>query len=49
MISVRLAIGIVWVLWMSCETWASICPLHLVTVEQDCSASADSKGEARRA
>jgi hypothetical protein len=49
MISVRLAIGIVWMLWASYSAWASTCPLHLVTVEQDGSASAGSKDKLREA
>ncbi len=49
MISVRLAIGIVWMLWASYSAWASTCPLHLVTIEQDGRASAGSKDKLREA
>ena len=49
MISVRLAIGLVWILWASYGAWAATCPLHLVTIEQDGSASAGSKDKLREA
>jgi hypothetical protein len=49
MISVRLAIGIVWMLWASYGAWVSTCPLHLVTIEQDGSVSAGSKDKLREA
>jgi hypothetical protein len=52
MSTVRLAIGIAWMLWASYGAWASTCPLRLVTIEESGSASAGSKdalGEAVRA
>ncbi|HET9445327.1 MAG TPA: hypothetical protein VFO35_03660 [Steroidobacteraceae bacterium] len=49
MTSVRLAIGLAWILWMGCEAWAATCPLHLVTIEQDGAASEGSKDKLREA
>lgn len=49
MTSVRLAIGLAWMLWMGCEAWAATCPLHLVTIEQDGVASEGSKDKLRDA
>jgi hypothetical protein len=49
MTTVRWVIAIVWMLWASYGAWAATCPLHLVTVEQDGSASAGSKDALREA
>lgn len=49
MVTVRWAIGIAWMLWVTCGAWASTCPLHLVTIEPDGSASEGSKDALREA